>query len=347
MRGIKIAGFLGAALLVASAGSAALKAPLPPANAASSNSSAPLVIGPDQVRSLQSNSGPFSLTYTVGQPPIPAACPASLAGSRFDLVSEIIADYTPANGGGNTNTAGEGILGYFDFGPIVGTLNCDNNLPPTTALTDTNTPLLDGIAVIRYSLAGVDVSTVTAAAIDINPAPKRCAFWTTYAVSGCAVDAGIWTLNPALDQEPAVANDCIYDERDYVGFISFIQAHDVLMNESLDNPADGNQYGGESHISFFNNNFNIPAQGVTRNVTIPLNENALKVIRGGGNPAGYFEVVVRMADPRGSRSEGPGGTCLIGGLAGHFQNVQVIEDQDGIWFQDKGLAAKTNLILSQ
>lgn len=338
-----IAGVLIAGAQLASAATA--MSPRQPNQAQSTNSGGVQVtIAPDACRSLQSNSGPFSLTYSPLQGPIPPECPANLTGLKFDSVSEIIADYTPAGGGSNTNACGEGMLGYWDYGPTPGTLNCTTTVPPITALTDTSIPYYDGTAVLRYPLAGIDLAKVSAAAIEIHPTTQRKATWLTYSVTGCKIDTGVVSVL-GLDREPAVAPDCIMDERDFGGFVSFIQVHDVLLSINDRNPTV-NQWGGRTDLGLLHNQFDIPGMGISRNVTIPLTESALKVIRAGGEPAGYLEVLIKMGDERGAFSEGPTVGAREAALGILFMNHAVIEDRDGIWYADPALSASTDLILT-
>lgn len=315
-----------------------------------------VTLRPQQVRTYCSNSnvaGKYQLGGTLpnGSPcPAvpPAACPAANALPKLDLVAEIFGAYTPCGGGANTNTAGEGVLGYFNFGALPGPLNCDSKVPPTTACVITDAPFADCTAVLRYDLSGVPAG-VAGAALDVQGV--NFALWTTLSANVCnhryikggidqtsrLVDGEGLSPDPACDQ-PAINTDCIVDDRDGRGFISFVQVHDVLLHEGLDTHSTA--VGGTTALTF---------RDEFPDLTFPLPDQTVSFIAAGGEKTAdgvhhYVDIMLRLADPRGSLSEGPTAAAKILGIPN--ANFFIAEDDAGTFLNDPTFSAHTNLVLT-
>lgn len=271
---------------------------------------------------------------------IPAACPPLNALPKLDAVWEIIGAYTPSAGGTNPNLIGEGLLGYFNFGATPGTLNCDANVPPTTACVITEAPAKDCVAVLRYDLRDINLSGVNAAALEVNG--TNLALWNTLGANICShryERAGVDRTSLLLDFESAdpiynpepVNVDCITTGRDFAGFLSFVQVHDVLVHEGLDNR--GTEGGGSTHLTF---------RDRFPRLDFPLSREAAHYIKDGG-AGGFVDIILRMADPRGALSEGPTVAAVLSGLPN--ANIFVAEDVNGVFLNNPQFSGTTNLVL--
>ncbi len=352
------------------------------------------VIQPDQVRTHASNSaaeigntivtGPYD--PPTADPLLGGTCPLLGTpvgdGNIIDQVFELIAEYTPENGGPDTNAPGDGAVGYANFGRNPNPLDfliCENPSESVGLTSLDETIARDLVSVFRFKLPaaastghghgnGSD-SAVTGAYLEIDPALAGFtglapAHWPTLSVSLCEPPAkNAWDIGGAVvfdsETDPAAAhpldpnpvdNDCIVTNRDYNLTNSNAEGglgqFDVLLRESKDNP-DAGYAGGIDNMTWF---LKLTAIGQPATIKIPLNQKALDVINAGGTPAGYLELIVRMPDNRGSDSEGPDRTRTGLGLP-DGANMLIIEDDNGCYYGganncDPLASASTRLVLT-
>lgn len=333
---------------------------------AAASSATTYELRPQQARTYCSNATVDIVCYTGNAPPNcgggvclppgppPAGCPDAATAPKFDAVDEIIGAYTTGNPA-TTNAAGEAILGYFDFGPQDGQLRCNpGQTPAIFACIKTSGADEDCVGVLRYDLRGLDLSQIKGAALHIQGFQRS--FWTTLSARVCRhgyTRAGIdETATYLLDDEPASqfnpapcnaddptapCHDCIVTGRDFTG--DGFNIFDVLPHAALDQAAL--ESSGMTHIPFVADFF--------PDVTFPLSDKALAFIAAGGENGGFVDIILRMADPRGSHSEGP--TSARGQpVPGHANavnaNIFVAEDEKGLFFQNPFRSGRTNLVLT-
>ena len=325
-----------------------------------------VLVEPDQVRSIGTDSEASSALCYDSAPP--AECPVQtipgcplgvgVDSGPIDDLQEIF-NLTPTGGGTCDNAAGDGLIGYANLGVQTGTLICSAAPLVTVDFTSLrDEELKDITAVFRFEIPNRPNShSWRKAVLEITPAlPSSVGiapvFWPTIAVSLCDIPVnGVWTNLPSftssLDSEGTVSHpgdpnpvdpDCIVTNRDGTG--SGLGQFDVVLNAARDNPESGH-VGGIDNLSFF---LGLMSSGPSQTIKIPLNEKALCLLNQGGSPPGYLELVVRMADPRGSESEGPNSTRAPLGYPDGV-NILVIHDENGCTYGSSLASATTALRL--
>ena len=341
-------------------------------------------VDPDQVRSFGTDSKAESASCFTEAPPAgcpntapPGQCPLGFGGLAGGLIDSIIEIFNPTPfgvpPGACNNAAGDGLLGYANFGPLTGTLICNPGPPPITVDFESVEPDRgkDITSVFRFPIPPLPPAPPTSigsaaipnswvgAVLEITPALPAFVgiaptFWPTISVSLCDIPIkGVWTNVPGfdtvLDSEGQVVHplnpnpvdpDCIVTNRDGLPAGGGLGQFDVVLNVASENPEAGH-VGGVDNLSFFLGLLNF---GPSQTIKIPLNHRALKVLNSGGTPEGYLELTVRMADQRGHHSEGPNATRVPLGFPNGV-NMMVIHDENGCTYNNPVAGARTKLTL--